>query len=911
MPLPIVALLLSLMAPAAVAASPSLTDCDSSAFARTLLAAAQPAPPTPEPEPKPAQAVWLSGTVLQWPQMAVADGTRFRLYHAKDASLAALDGRPMRGADGVVDLRPAAAPADAAQRFRHVAAGLVLQADADPASLRRLHRSQTLLVHEDAQGRVLRSTPLQAAAALDELFAAAEAAALGATLRRDGADWRLWAPTAQQVALCLHDSADGPARRLVAMQADEASGVWSARLPAPLPGRFYRYLVDVIVPGVGLVRNRVTDPYALALSADSQRAWLADLDAPALKPPGWDAHRTPQTVRAPTDLVIYELHVRDFSIGDASVSAANRGKYAAFAEPRSAGMRHLAALAKAGLTDVHLLPVFDLATIPERGCTSPPASALQGPPDGEAQQAAVMAGAATDCFNWGYDPWHYTVPEGSYASDAADPAKRIVEFRRMVMALHRAGLRIGMDVVYNHTAASGQQAKSLLDRIVPGYYHRLNAQGVVERSTCCDNTATEHRMMGKLMIDSVLTWAKAYRIDSFRFDLMGHQPKAAMLDLQRRLKTELGRDIPLIGEGWNFGEVADGARFEQASQLSLNGTGIATFSDRARDALRGRGGLHAQGWLNGLHFDPHPAAPPATRDDLLRAADLARVGLAGSIRRYRLQTADGTVQALEALRYGGQQPAGYVAEPSEVVNYVENHDNSTFFDDAAAKLPPGTSRIDRARVQLLGAAAVAFSQGLAYFHAGQDLLRSKSMDGNSFDSGDWFNRLDFSYRDNGFGAGLPPRPDNARDWPAMKALLADASIKPGPAEIAWMRDAFRDLLAIRASSTLFRLRSAADIEARLQFPNTGPQQVPTVLAGHLRGEGYPGARFREIVYLLNADKAAQTIVVDAVRGQGFRLHPVHLKPHAAERRARTDARFDRAAGRFTVPPRSAVVWVRD
>ena len=209
---------------------------------------------------------------------------------------------------------------------------------------------------------------------------------------------------------------------------------------------------------------------------------------------------------------------------------------------------------------------------------------------------------------------HYTAPEGSYASNPADGAARLREFRQMVMGLHRAGLRVGMDVVYNHTFASGQHEKSVLDRIVPGYYHRLNAEGVVERSTCCDNTATEQMMMGKLLIDSVLTWAQGHHIDSFRFDLMGHQPRALMERLAARLKAETGREIPLIGEGWNFGEVADGQRFVQASQLSLNGSGIGTFSDRGRDAVRGGSAgdsgaamVARQGYVSGLYHDPNEA----------------------------------------------------------------------------------------------------------------------------------------------------------------------------------------------------------------------------------------------------------------------------------------------------------------
>ena len=617
-------------------------------------------------------------------------------------------------------------------------------------------------------------------------------------------------------------------------------------------------------------------------------------------PPGWRTAKAPAPPRHMTDMVVYELHVRDFSRDDTTVRPAWRGKYLGFTEPASDGMRHLRALAAAGLTDVHLLPVFDLATVPEQGCVSP---AITGAPDSPDQQAAVAAVKDRDCYNWGYDPWHYTAPEGSFATDPGDAPGRIREFRAMVLALHAAGLRVGMDVVYNHTSAAGQDARSVLDRLVPGYYHRLNAQGQVERSTCCDNTATEHRMMARLMADSVLTWARDHRIDGFRFDLMGHQPRDAMLAIQQRLRRETGRAVPLIGEGWNFGEVADGARFVQASQLELNGSGIATFSDRARDAVRGGSAgdsgeaqVTRKGYVNG-------GADAAT-------ADLVRVGLAGSLRRFRMTTATGDEKALQDMRYGGQQPAGYVREPSEVVNYVENHDNQTLFDVNVFKLPRDTPTEDRARVQMLAVAINMFSQGVAYFHAGVELLRSKSMDRNSYDSGDWFNRLDWTGQDNYFGTGLPPAWDNRESWPLMAPLLADPAIKPRPADIAWARGQFEDLLKIRASTPLLRLPTAALIQQRLRFPNTGPGQVPQVLVGHLNGEGLPGAGFRDLVYLVNVDTVAQTVEVPALRGRPLVLHPVHRSATATDRRA-LEARFDATTGRFSVPPRTAVVFVRE
>jgi pullulanase-type alpha-1,6-glucosidase len=485
----------------------------------------------------------------------------------------------------------------------------------------------------------------------------------------------------------------------------------------------------------------------------------------------------------------------------------------------------------------------------------------------------------------------------------------------MVQALHAAGLRVGMDVVYNHTFAAGQSPMAVLDRLVPGYYHRLDANGAITRSTCCENTATEHAMMAKLMIESTVTWVRAYGIDAFRFDLMGHQPRAVMEQLQRAVNAAAGRHVSLLGEGWNFGEVADGARFVQASQRALGGSGIATFSDRARDALRGGGccdgrdGLVAnQGLLNGLVDAPNIAnAGRDRRAELLRAMDLARAGLAGTVRDYELQGADGVRRPLAAFDYAGQ-PAGYVHEPGEVVNYVENHDNLTLFDLNAFRLPPGTSREQRARAQLLGIAITLFSQGIAYLHAGVDILRSKSLDRDSFDSGDWFNRLDWSLTSHGFGGGLPPAHRNRDDWPAMRPVLADTSITPTTREMAFVREATRDLLRIRSSSTLFRLRTAADVRARLAFRNTGPSQDPALLIGHLDGAGYEGARVRELLYVVNLASVERSIVLPEDRGRPWLLHPVHRRADAADRSA-ARATVDAASGRFTIPARTAVVFV--
>ena len=255
-------------------------------------------------------------------------------------------------------------------------------------------------------------------------------------------------------------------------------------------------------------------------------------------------------------------------------------------------MRHLRALADAGLNTVHLLPVFDIATIPERRADqqSPTCDLGALPPDSTQQQACVAAVAGRDGFNWGYDPWHYTTPEGSYATNPEGPG-RTLEFRNMVASLNRAGLRVVMDVVYNHTTASGQDPRSVLDRIVPGYYHRLSLTGAVETSTCCANTASEHRMMEKLIVDSVVTWARDYKVDGFRFDLMGHHPKA---NTARRAPRPRSAD-------------AVARRRRRPADLPLR-RGLELRRGRRRRPLRaGHAGEH------GRDRDRHVQRPPARR----------------------------------------------------------------------------------------------------------------------------------------------------------------------------------------------------------------------------------------------------------------------------------------------------------
>jgi pullulanase-type alpha-1,6-glucosidase len=871
-----------------------------------------------------ARAYWLTKNLIQWPTI---DNTgTFKLYYSKTAQLVVAKDAAVSGADGSLTLSvssSASIPPDVATRFKWVPAGAVLQvADGDVSKLRDVLADQLVIVQQDANGNVQNATTLQNPGVLDDLYAkATKLDDLGVTQGHGEVSFRLWAPTAQQVKLCTYASGSGQSIAIDTMKKDAATGSWTLSTKWKQGGDYYTYVVDVFVRGVGIVRNRVTDPYSLGLTTDSKRSYVADLDSPSLKPHGWEGDHSPRTTSAQEDMVIYELHVRDFSANDNSVPVSHRGKYLAFTDEHSNGMKHLRALARAGLTDVHLLPVFDIATIPESGCVTPviPADTKY---DSTVARDAINAVKDQDCFNWGYDPFHYTVPEGSYATDAADGATRIREFRAMVMALHDAGLRVGMDVVYNHTSASGQDAHSVLDRIVPGYYHRLDGTGKVLNDSCCADTASENAMMGKLMIDSVKTWATEYNIDSFRFDIMSFTPRSVMEQLKATVNAAVNKDDHrrqeyFIGEGWNFGTVANGARFVQASQLSLNGSGIGTFNDRIRDAVRGGGPFDGgqdivrnQGYISGLFYDDNGSGAGKTVQDLLRSADMIRSGLAGSIRDYTFINYQDQPTQLQQIDYNGQ-PAGYVVDPQEIVNYVENHDNQTLFDITVQKLSTVTSLDDRARVQMLGAAINALSQGVAYFHAGVDTLRSKSLDNNSYNSGDWFNRLDWTYAGNNFAVGLPVSGDDSLGHEFMNAAVA-GNYTPGTAQIQAARDVFRDLLAVRSSSTLFRLRSADDVKQRLAFYNTGSAQLPTVLVGHVDGRGYPGANYREVLYFVNVDKVAHSLNLSSEAGKRYELHPVQAARGAADKRVR-DAQATECtrSGSFTIPARSTVVCVVD
>lgn len=868
------------------------------------------------------RAHWIDETTIAWPaNFGAADKAAYVLHSASDASLALTDGQ-VTGGDAIALTVDGTLTEEQAARFPALAGSLALKVpDADAAAL---VRTQLAVSQSGVDGTVTAYTGVQLPGVLDDLYASAlEDVDLGVTFQGKKPTFRLWAPTAQQVTLLTWNEGAGgdPVRHEATW--DEASGVWQVKGDKKLKNDEFLWEVVVYAPSTGKIEtNLVTDPYSAALTLNSERSVAVDLDDKDWKPKIWKKAKAPEVERA-VDRAIYELHIRDFSIGDESVPEDKRGTYLAFAED-SAGTDQLRELADAGINTVHLLPSFDIATIKEdRAAQAVPQCDLASfGPDSAEQQACVGAVAADDGFNWGYDPYHYSVPEGSYAVDA-DGGERVSEFRTMVGSLHDMGLQVVLDEVFNHTAASGQADTSVLDRVVPGYYHRLNAAGAVETSTCCQNVATEHLAAQKLMVDSVVTWARDYRVDGFRFDLMGHHSTANMLAVREAL-DELtleddgvdGSAVYLYGEGWNFGEVADNALFEQATQGQLGGTGIGTFNDRLRDAVHGGSPVDGsstfrQGFGTGLGTDPNGDPINGTTEqamaDLGHETDLVKLGLAGNLRDYAFTTSDGAVTAGADIDYRGSQ-AGYADEPGEVINYVDAHDNETLYDLSVLKLPTGTAMADRVRMNTLSLATVTLSQSPSFWHAGTELLRSKSLDRNSYDSGDWFNRIDWTGQESTFGSGLPPAADNEDKWGIMAPLLADPALKPAAADIAAAEASALDLLRVRDEVDLLQLGSAELIQQKVTFPNSGTDAAPGVivmLIDDLVGDDVDPALEGALV-VFNASPSEISQTVPDLAGRDFALTPAQADGSDAVVKATT---WDAASGTVTVPARSVAVLV--
>lgn len=812
-------------------------------------------------------------------------------------------------------------PSDIQSKFPHLSGYTILKIGSEYLEhVPELLKGQVAVSARNEAGRLVDATSLQIPGVLDDLFP--YNGPLGVSYEENGIAIRVWAPTARKVTLHLYDDSSSENPLLSEpMEFDLANGVWTATGGDEWTGKYYLFEVEVYVPATGRVeKNLVTDPYSVSLAVNSKMSQVIRLSSDNLKPPGWEDLEKPE-LDAPEDIVIYELHVRDFSAFDFTVPPAYRGTYLAFTQSNTDGVQHLKALAAAGVTHLHLLPVFDFASVNEDPSqrTEPNNYILSNyPGSSEQQQAVILETSETDAYNWGYDPYHFTTPEGSYSTNP-DGTKRIIEFRQMIQALNSIGLRVIMDVVYNHTSASGQDSKSVLDRIVPGYYHRLDKFGAVETSTCCQNTATEHNMMEKLMIDSMVTWAREYKVDGFRIDLMGHHMLSNITNLRKAL-DELtiendgvdGKAVYIYGEGWEMGEVVKNGRGTNASQQNIGGTGIGVFNDRLRDGARGGtpfGDPRLQGFITGLYNQPNSSEQDGLtrqKEKLLHYTDLIKLGMAGNLADFPLVNADGETVTGSEIDYN-RQPAGYTQDPQENIVYVSAHDNETLFDAVQLKAPTDTSPSDRVRMHNLGLSLVLLSQGIPFLHAGDEILRSKSLDRNSYNSGDWFNRLDFTYLSNNWGAGLPGGENTVR-WDILRPLLADddraASIRDIQASLAHTIE----MLQIRKSSRLFRLRTAEEILQRVSFLNNGPDQIPGIIVMVLSDKPRPDLdpQLEQIVVLINATKDEVSFSDPIFKGGTLSLHPVQQE---SQDELVKSSRFDSKSGTLTVPGRTSAVFV--
>ena len=894
------------------------------------------------------RAYWVTSSILAWPTSLLPQGvTRAQVLDGSAALSYELVTAPEGGAglsDGAVTGATTAAltvagdlPAEVTTAHPNLNGYIALKASLDEAGAREALTGQIAVAQKSGES-VNAFTGVQIASVLDSLYAAkATQASYGVGWNEAGnPTFALWAPTAKNVTLLSWNTSTprgsdadvpGDGMRTAAVRGED--GRWSVDNAAGEihEGAQYLWEINVYVPETGKVEtNLVTDPYSVALTVDSTRSVAVNMDNPAIAPSVWTDSKAP-AIEDDAQRSIYELHVRDFSAADTSVPEYMRGTYLAFTQFQSNGMRHLAELSSAGMNTVHLLPTFDIATIPEkRADQKTPAIPEDAGPASEEQQAAVTAVADQDAYNWGYDPLHWMAPEGSYATSShQNGGARVCEFRSMVGGLHSIGMQVVLDQVYNHTPAAGQSAYSVLDRVVPGYYQRLNATGGVETSTCCSNVATENAMSEHLMIDSMIHWAKYYHVDGFRFDLMGHHPaeemkraKAALASLTLEKDGVDGSRLYIYGEGWNFGEVANNALFTQATQGQLDGTGIGAFNDRLRDAVHGGGPFDddhrvMQGFGSGAFSDFNGLDTRSEADrraDYLHRVDLVKLGLAGNLKDYTLTTYDGKTVSGAQLDYNGQG-AGFASQPAENVNYVDAHDNETLFDLVTYKMPADAPMDHRVRMSLISQASVALSQSPSFWASGTEMLRSKSLDRDSYNSGDHFNAIDWSMHDNGFGHGLPVKSKNGAAWDHMRPLLENPNLKPTSEQIDASSEIAMDFLRVRSSSRLFTLGRADLIRSKVTFPNSGEGAVDGTIIMLINDEAGAGtdvdAKLDGALVVFNASGESVTTAVEGLSGRVFKLH--EAQANGSDETVK-GASFDAKTGSVTVPARTVAVFTQ-
>lgn len=507
---------------------------------------------------------------------------------------------------------------------------------------------------------------------------------LGVTYSTESSVFKAWSPEAEEVRLNLYeDGVTGAPYATYDMKYDK-DGVWKYTIKEDLAGKFFTFQIKQNDKWLG------TTPgiWAKAVGCNGDRA--AIIDWSNTNPEGWESDKRPE-MKSFTDAIIYEVHMRDFTISPTSGSN-YPGKFLGLCEAgttspegEKTGLDHLVDL---GITHVQILPMYDYGSIDETKLEQ-------------------------NNYNWGYDPKNYNVPEGGYSTDPYNPSVRIIELKTMIQKLHAAGIRVIMDVVYNHTFVG---ADSHLNLMVPGYFYRMNADSTWSNGSGCGNeTASERPMMRRFMVESVKYWINEYHIDGFRFDLMGIHDIETMKAIRAAI-DEIDPTISIHGEGWTGGECAIPESERAVKQNVAQFAPIAVFSDNIRDGLRGN-------WMDG------------DKGGFLVGNDLdetIKFGIVGATKHPQVDYSN-IIHA----------NAPYATTPAQVINYVSCHDDPCVVDKLKATRPEATMD-EIIKMDLLAQTVIFTSQGVPFIYAGEEVLRDKKMVHNSYNSPDSINEINWS-----------------------------------------------------------------------------------------------------------------------------------------------------------------------
>lgn len=610
-------------------------------------------------------------------------------------------------------------------------------------------------------------------------YPVADTVSLWPEYRPEASTFRLWSPPAEAVQLHLYESGDGGAPTVTHQLDEGGNGLWSITLPGDHLGVYYTFQVKT----KGKWLEETPGIYAQAVGVNGRRAMVVDLAR--TNPEGWEADKGPAP-KLPSEAIIYELQIRDMTIHPESGSG-YPGKYLGLAEGGtkgpggvSTGIDHISEL---GVTHVHLLPAFDHYSIDETRLDEPQ-------------------------YNWGYDPQNYNVPEGSFSTDPYRGEVRIREFKEMVKAFHDRGIGVILDVVYNHTG--GRMESSNFNLEVPGYYYRHWPDGAYANSSACGNeTASERPMMRRFMLESVAYWTREYHLDGFRFDLMGIHDIETMNEIADTLKA-INPNILIYGEGWTAGDSPLPEPQRALKKHTAQMPQISAFSDDLRDGLKGSVFEDMQtGFVSGAEG---------------REASIL-FGLVGAIQHPQIDYA--------AVNYSD---APWTQSPWQAVSYVSCHDNHTLYDKLRISRPDATEA-ELIAMDKLANAIVLTSQGMAFLHAGEELLRTKQGEHNSFESPDSINQI---------------------DWTRKTAY---------PEVVKY----YQNLIALRKAHPGFRLPTAADVQRCLHF-----QTVEKGLISYRLSELPAEEPWKEIFVVYNARPEAAAAALEgewqvAVRGDEFTL----------------------------------------